>query len=188
MSTGAIVLIIVAVVLVVAALAFVVRKQQKSKQLKEQFGPEYKRVVQETGGDTTRAEAKLDGIRKRVERFNIRPLQSAERTRFTDTWRAVQSRFVDDPKAAVVEADGLLGQVMVARGYPVSTFEQCAEDLSVDHPTVVSQYRAGHALFVRHAEGRASTEDLRQAMIHYRALFDELVGEPKKAMRHAAGK
>jgi hypothetical protein len=185
MSTGAIVLLIVVVVLAVAALALVAYKQQKSKKLKEQFGPEYSRAVQETGGSTTRAEAKLDRIQKRVQKFNIRALPTAERARFADAWRIVQSRFVDDPKNAVVEADGLLNQVMVARGYPVSTFDQCAEDLSVDHPTVVEQYRAGHAIYARHAEGRASTEDMRQAMIHYRALFDELVGEPEKAMRRA---
>jgi hypothetical protein len=185
MSTDAIVLMVVVVVLAVAALAFVAYKQQKSKKLKEQFGPEYGRALEETGGSTTRAEAKLDRIQKRVQKFNIRSLPPAEQARFAEAWRIVQSRFVDDPKNAVVEADGLLNQVMVARGYPVSTFDQCAEDLSVDHPTVVEQYRAGHAIYARHAEGRASTEDLRQAMIHYRALFDELVGEPEKAMRRA---
>jgi hypothetical protein len=97
--------------------------------------------------------------------------------KFIDRWKDVQARFVDGPARAVADADALLGEVMTARGYPVSDFEQRAGDISVDHPEVVRNYRAGHDIALRHAQGNASTEDLRQAMIHYRSLFDELVNE-----------
>jgi len=177
------ILLLVAIAAVVV-LAILIYRWERSKKLRQQFGPEYSRTVQETGSKA-RAEAKLGQLKKRVERFHIRPLTPGDRTRFADSWRAVQARFVDDPKGAVTQADALINEVMTVRGYPVSTFEQCAQDLSVDHPLVVEQYRAGHAISVRHAEGRASTEDLRQAMIHYRNLFDELARDSEAAVRRA---
>ena len=113
----------------------------------------------------------------RVERLHIRPLSSEDARRFQDRWRAVQALFVDDPKAAVTQADQLIGEVMHARGYPVGDFEQRVEDISVDHPNVVMNYRAARTIAEEHAGGRATTEDLRQAMVHYRSLHDDLLAQ-----------
>lgn len=112
---------------------------------------------------------------KRVEKFPIRELAVDERERFVTEWRVVQSRFVDDPKGAVREADELVSRLMQARGYPMSDFEQRAADISVDHPRVVDNYRAAHMIALRHRKGEATTEDLRSAIIYYRSLFDELL-------------
>lgn len=177
MDEGALVAVgvIVVVTLVVIAGMFLLRKR-KSDELRDRFGPEYEHAVRETG-DRARAEAALKEREKRVEKLNIRPLAPEDSGRFRESWTRVQTRFVDDPKGAVKEADRLLGEVMARRGYPVGDFEQRAADISVDHPRVVEHYRAGHDIAMRHEKGQASTEDLRQAMIHYRTLFTELVGE-----------
>jgi len=129
------------------------------------------------GGSQRRAEAALDGRAERVEALHIRPLAPADRARFVESWSRIQTRFVDSPGGAVSDADQLLGDVMSTRGYPVSNFEQRAADISVDHPSVLENYRAAHQSAVLQTRGQASTEDLRQAMIHFRTLFDELVGE-----------
>jgi hypothetical protein len=183
LSTTEWVLIIAAVLIVVGALAAVLyTRKRRTARLRGKFGdPEYARAVQE-GGNQRRAEAKLEERAERVESFHIRALSSSDHARFVDSWSKVQSRFVDSPGGAVAEADRLLGDVMLIHGYPVSDFEQRAADMSVDHPLVVENYRVAHAIAVRQTLGRASTEELRQAMIHYRTLFEELVGEPEKAM------
>lgn len=186
MSSTAVVLIIV-VVLAIAAVAILAMQRRRSQHLKSKFGPEYDRELKESGS-ARRAEQRLESREKRVEKFHIRPLADADRARFVENWRGVQARFVDDPKAAVTEADLLIAQVMELRGYPVSDFETAAADLSVNHPRFVENYRAGHDIAVRHSRGEASTEDLRQAMVHYRSLFDELVGEPPVARAAAAGR
>ena len=171
-------LIIVAVVIIAILVAAVwwYSMRQRSAKLQERFGPEYERTVAEKG-DTRKAEDDLTDRQKRVSKLEIKPLAADERRRFNDEWRAVQARFVDDPSAAVRDADTLVGRVMEARGYPVGDFEQRAADVSVDHPTVLEHYRAAHAVALRHAQGQASTEDLRQAMVNYRSLFDELLEE-----------
>ena len=133
-----------------------------------------------------KGEAGLQEREKRVERFAIRPLAPSDRDRCVASWRKVQAQFVDDPKSSVSEADRLLGDVMSTRGYSVSDFEQRSADISVNHPLVVENCRAAHEIAVRHARGEASTEELRQAMIHYGTLFDELVGEPEAARAKAA--
>ena len=173
-------LIIVAVVIIAILIVAVwwYSKRQRSAKLQEKFGSEYERTVAEKG-DTRKAEDELRDRQKRVSKLEIRPLAADERRRFNDEWRAVQARFVDDPSAAVRDADTLVGRVMEARGYPVGDFEQRAADVSVDHPTVLEHYRAAHAVALRHAQGQASTEDLRQAMVNYRALFAELLEEPR---------
>lgn len=148
---------------------------RRSRQLKSHFGPEYDRTVAMTG-DRELAEAELHQREQRVRSFDITPLHESERVAFGDRWRLVQSRFVDEPEQAVAEADGLIKEVMHTRGYPVEHFEQQAADLSVDYPRVVEHYRAAHDIAMRSARGEASTEDLRQAMVHYRALFADLVG------------
>ena len=165
-------IIVVAAVIVGASLW---SRRTRSEHLRDRFGPEYDRAV-EAKGDRSKAEADLEAREKRVEKLDIRPLEPAERREFTERWTDVQARFVDDPARAVAFADALLGDVMKARGYPVSDFDQRAGDISVDHPVVVDHYHKGHEIAVRHERGAAGTEDLRQAMIHYRALFDNLVG------------
>lgn len=167
--------VLVVIAIVVIALFLLLRKR-KTDELRGRFGSEYDHTLKETG-DRARAEAELKEREKRVERLNIRPLNSEDATRFRGSWGNIQKRFVDDPKAAVTEADQLLGDVMAKRGYPIGDFEQRAADISVEHPRVVEHYRAGHDIALRHAKGQASTEDLRQAMIHYRTLFTDLVGE-----------
>ena len=126
-------------------------------------------------GDRGKAEAELARRAERVKALHIRPLEPAQRARFADAWRADQARFVDDPTQAVAEADRLVGELMQARGYPVGDFEQRAADVSVDHPHVVENYRTAHDIAVRQARGEADTEALRKAMVHYRALFDDLL-------------
>ena len=170
-----IVLAVVAVVAVLIIAGVIASRRRRSERLKDSFGREYDRTLEATG-DRSKAEAELEERQNRVEKLDIRPLEPAERREFLDRWTDVQARFVDDPTRAVAFADALLGDVMKARGYPVSDFNQRAGDISVDHPVVVEHYHKAHEIAVRHGRGQASTEDLRQAMIHYRALFDNLVG------------
>jgi hypothetical protein len=166
----------VAVILVVAALAWlhVRRRKTTTAQLRQRFGPEYDQAVQEHGSER-RAEAQLADREKRVERLRVRDLDPTQRERFSGQWHSLQSRFVDDPKRSVTEADELVSSLMQTRGYPVADFSQRAADISVDHPRVVANYRSAHEIALRLGKGEASTEDLRTAMIHYRSLFDELV-------------
>jgi hypothetical protein len=173
------------VVLAVVAIAGVgiwrVARKRRTERLRTRFGgAEYTRAVQE-GGSRRQAEVALDERAVRVEGLHIRPLAAGDRTRFAESWARVQARFVDGPGSAVTDADRLLGDVMSTRGYPVSDFEQRAADISVDHPLVLENYRAAHQSALRQAEGHASTEDLRKAMIHYRTLFEELIAEPQTA-------
>jgi hypothetical protein len=170
------VIVALVVLLAIGGLIFYLQ-QRRTSRLKDRFGPEYQRTVEETGAKRA-AEAELAGRAKRVAHFDIHPLEPEQRGAFVETWRQVQADFVDDPAAAVTQADDVLGEVMTVRGYPVSDFDQRSADLSVDHPTVVQNYRAAHDIALRHERGDAGTEDLRQAMIHYRALFDELIENP----------
>jgi hypothetical protein len=185
MDTTVLVIILSVIIIGVAGAALIFLRKRKTKRLRSRFGPEYARAVQESGG-RRRGEAGLQEREKRVEGFAIRPLAPSDRERCVASWRKVQAQFVDDPKSSVTEADRLLGDVMSTRGYSVSDFEQRSADISVNHPLVVGNYRAAHEIAVRHARGEASTEDLRQAMIHYRTLFDELIGEPEVARAKAA--
>ncbi len=167
---------IVVVVIALAALlaiAWVLVRKQRTVNLRKRFGPEYDRAVSESGPQ--RAESVLLEREKRVQKFSMRELSAEERERFLTEWRMVQSQFVDDPQAAVGEADLLVDRLMQARGYPTSDFEQRAADISVSHPRVVDNYRAAHQIALRHQQGQASTEDLRNALIYYRSLFDELL-------------
>ncbi len=173
MTTTSLVILVIAI-LVVAALGWYLLRQQRSKKLRSQFGREYDRAVHQYG-DRPKAEEALEARQKRMEKFHIHPLSAHERERFGDQWHDVQSRFVDDPAGSVSEADRLVCAVMIARGYPMSDFDRRADDLSVDHPHVVSNFRAAHGIAVRHEKGQASTEDLRKALVYYRDLFDELL-------------
>lgn len=176
--------ILVAGVAGIAAWLFL-RKRRTGK-LRAQFGgTEYDRTVKEDGS-RRHAEAGLKERSERVESLPIQPLAPGDRARFVESWGRIQARFVDGPGGAVTEADQLLGDVMSTRGYPVSDFDQRAADISVDHPLVLANYRTAHEIAVRQTQGKANTEDLRQAMIHYRTLFEELVGEPELARATAA--
>jgi hypothetical protein len=173
MDTTTLIIVILAV-LVLGLGAMLLMQRQRSGHLQSRFGPEYDRALEETG-DKRKAEAELQERERRVKKLEIKPLEAADQERFTSDWRRVQAEFVDDPMGAMTHADVLLQDVMRTRGYPVENFDQVAADISVDHPSVVQNYRSGHDIAVRHRRGEAGTEDLRQAMIHYRELFDELV-------------
>jgi len=183
-QTQLLVVIVVIAVIAVAGILFFAMRKRRSQKLRERFGPEYDRVVKQQG-DPRKAEGVLEFREKRREKFTIRPLAAADRSSFALGWNEVQSRFVDDPRGSVTVAESLVSEVMQARGYPVGEFEQRAADISVDYPLVVENYRAAHAIAQRHSAGQASTEDLRQAMVHYRKLFQELLGE-REAQRKGA--
>jgi hypothetical protein len=170
-------LVVIAVLVVAAIGGYIVWQRQRSKTLQNKFGDEYSRAVDEVGS-RRQAEAELEARARRVKALDIRPLNPNDRLRFIDAWRGVQAEFVDSPAAAISKADRLLAEVMVARGYPVDDFDQRLADLSVEHGDVVEHYRTAHAIALDHERGKAGTEDLRRAMIHYRELFEELVGEP----------
>jgi hypothetical protein len=168
-----------AVIVVIAATAllafgWMAFRGRRTRTLKERFGPEYDRVAADA---PTRREAEAE-LRERADRresLDVRPLDPRARDRFSTQWRDVQAQFVDDPAAAVASADRLIQNVMHERGYPIEDFDRRAADLSVDHPTVVENYRAAHGVAVAHERGRAGTEELRKAIQHYRRLFEELV-------------
>jgi len=173
--------IVIAMMLIAVISTWYFVRKRRTERLRNRFGGgEYSRAVK-VGGSRRQAEAELDKRAERVEALHIRPLAAGERTRFVDSWTRVQARFVDSPPGAVTEADQLLGDLMSTRGYPMSNFEQRAADISVDHPLVLDNYRAAHQAALRQTRGEATTENLRQAMIHFRTLFEELVGEPEAA-------
>jgi len=175
MDQSTVMLLVIGLVVILAAVWFYSR-QRRSRTLRQQFGPEYERQVRELG-NPRRAEAELDRRARRVKRLTIRPLPQDAVTRYAQRWNQEQSRFVDEPKVAVVEADHLVEEVMRERGYPVAEFDQQAADISVDHPRVVENYRAAHEIALRERSGDATTEDLRNAMLYYRELFRELLDD-----------
>jgi hypothetical protein len=179
LTTTEVILIVALVVVTIAAIAlFLSLRRRRTEKLRAKFGDaEYARAIDE-GGNRRTAEVKLNERTERVEGLNVRPLSEADRARFLQSWQAVQARFVDGPAGAVTEADQLLGDVMSTRGYPVSTVEQRAADISVGHPLVLKNYRGAHEIALKQTRGQANTEELRQAMVHYRTLFDELISEP----------
>ncbi len=177
------IIVVVALVIVVAAVLYTRRRQ--TDHLKQKFGSEYERVVHQHG-DPQRAETVLAAREKRVSRLELRALPPAERDRYSQKWALVQKQFVDDPKGSVNEADRLVTEAMTARGYPMSEFNQRADDISVNYPNAVGNYRAAHDIVLRHGRGQASTEDLRKAMVHFRSLFDELLGVPGAANKEVA--
>jgi hypothetical protein len=172
-STVLMVLAVLGIVVVAAAIWYE-QHRRRSRLLHERFGAEYDRTVR-AEGDVRRAESVLDARARRVEKLHIRPLEPLRAAGFEETWRKIQAQFVDDPGGAVTQADRLIGEVMSDRGYPVADFEQRVADISVDHPDVVMNYRAAREIAQEHAHGEASTEDLRQAFVHYRALFKDLL-------------
>ncbi|SRR5579862_4058058 len=168
------ILVAVVVALFAAGLLWQLLSVRRTRQLRERFGPEYQRTVQ-SSGSKKEAEAELHARQQRRMQLDIRPLAPETRVRYLERWRRVQADFVDNPTAAVNAADGLIQRVMSERGYPVKNFDQRVADVSVDHPRVVEHYRQAHAIAESSSFGDPSTEDLRQAMRHYHALFDDLL-------------
>jgi hypothetical protein len=177
MSTGLIIGIIVIALLVLGAVGWVSARKKKTEHLQERFGPEYDHALSSTG-NRSEAEKELAERERRVEKLQIHELEIGDRQSFAAEWQVVQGKFVDSPEQAIRDADSLVQKVMERRGYPMGDFEQMASDVSVQHAGVVRNYRAAHATAESAEDGMASTEDLRQAMIHYRALFADLLGEP----------
>jgi hypothetical protein len=172
------VILAIVVVLALVVIGSLWKRVRRTEHLQDQFGPEYARTVDEHG-DARAAEKELREREARRKQFDIRPLAPESRTRYLERWKDVQVRFVDEPAPAVIDADRLIGEAMRERGYPVDDFDQRAADLSVDYPDVVENYRAGHSVVA--GGDRADTEDLRQAMVHYRSLFDRLVQREEAA-------
>jgi hypothetical protein len=163
------------IALVLAALAWLVVQRKRSQRLKRRFGPEYDLTVS-AFRSRSKGEAELIARENRVARLKIVPLAPADAARFSQAWNTLQGRFIDSPKGVVTEADHLVRELMTKRGYPMGDFERMAADISVDHPTVVAAYRAAQSIAARDVRGEADTEELRKAVIHYRSLFDELLG------------
>lgn len=173
------------IVLLLAIVGAVLTRRRRTDHLARRFGPEYDRTVARTGS-RGKAEADLLAREKRVQKLDIVPLAPPEAQRYRMEWQGLQARFVDNPRTAVAEADLLVRDVMMRRGYPMGDFESRAADISVDHPLVVEHYRAAHAIAVRDRQGEADTEALRQAVVHYRALFSELLETAPEPARRAA--
>jgi len=177
MNATTIVIIAFAATAIIVAIAmgiWLFTKNRRTKELRSKFGPEYNRMAR-SEGDAARAEHLLQERQKRVKKLDITPLTDRQRHDFADKWEHAQARFVDDPAAAVADADVLVKEVMNIRGYPVADFEQRVADVSVDHPAVVQNYRLAHGIAIRHEREDVGIEKLREAMIHYRALFADLL-------------
>jgi len=187
MSTlqGIVVVVIILVALLVMVVIATENARRRREKLRRQFGPEYDRAVQQFGS-AAKAERELSARARRLERIQLRDLNEADRIHFINAWAAVQAKFVDNPSEAVHDANQLIKTVMQARGYPVEDFEHRVADLSVDHANVVQHYRAARELAHANREGRVNTEELRQAFVHYRALFSDLLQEPK-VEQHPSG-
>jgi len=184
-NTTIIIIVVLVVVIVGVILGLVFSRRNRSDRLHERFGPEYDRTVQTMGGEK-KAKTELNERQKHVGTLDIRPLTVSEHDRYLGEWTAVQSKFVDEPGQAIVDADRLIMEVMQIRGYPVSDFEQRTADISVNYPALVTNYRGAREIANKNKLGQVSTEELRQAMIYYRSLFEELlktepvIGEEKK--------
>jgi hypothetical protein len=173
MSTATFILLVIAI-LAIAFGTWMYLQRERTRKLRNRFGPEYDRALTEHGG-ARRAEAILEEREKRVSKMHIRSLSAQERERFSAEWKKVQEGFVDDPRLAISLADRLVGEALVARGYVLGEFEQRAADISVDHPEVCNNYRAAHEIALRDERGQANTEDLRKAMQYYRLLFEGIL-------------
>ncbi|GIF15387.1 hypothetical protein [Actinoplanes teichomyceticus] len=174
MSPTATIVLIVVILLVLAAIALGVRAARR-RRLQQRFGPEYDRVVADTG-NRTEAERELLERTKRHAQLELRPLTAESRAKYAAAWEEVQIRFVDDPAEAVEVADELVTRLIAERGYPTGDYAEQLADLSVEHAATLQHYRAAHDISVRSRNGRTGTEDLRQALVHYRALFADLLG------------
>jgi hypothetical protein len=174
MSTAGIVIIVVLVVIVLAVVGWFVAQDRRRRQLRERFGPEYDRTVDEQGNRRD-AERELTLREERHAKLDIKPLSNTDRDRYAQQWTLIQQQFVDRPEHAVVEADRLVTVVMGERGYPTEGYHQQVSDLSVRHANTLDHYRSAHAIKTRNDDSRVATEELREAMVHYRSLFEDLL-------------
>jgi hypothetical protein len=174
--TTAIVVIVVIVIVALAVGGWLYSRQHRVQEVRQQFGPEYDRTVEEQGGDEHKAASLLRERRERVDDIEIHPLSAEDRDRFAGDWQSVQAKFVDDPSGAVNDADALIAEAMRRIGYPVDQYEQREEAVSVKYPEVAGDFRQAHEIALSNQDGNASTEDLRNAMVLYRGLFERLVG------------
>ena len=173
--TNTVMAAVLLIALVIGVVAWLVMQKQRTFKLKQRFGPEYDLTVSEFG-NRVKAEAELTSREKRVAGLSVVPLTPADAVRFTQAWSALQGRFIDNPKGVLLDADLLVRELMAKRGYPMGDFEHRSADISVDHPGVVTAYRAAQEITARDERGEADTEELRKAVVHYRTLFDELLG------------
>jgi hypothetical protein len=174
MDNTTLIVVVAVAVLAILAVVWMAMQQRRRTHLKNRFGPEYDQALRQHP-DARAAERELLDRERRVATFAIKPLTRDDAARFSEAWRLIQSRFVDDPKGAVVDADRLVDEVMRTRGYPIADFEQRAADISVDHPRVVANYRSARVIAGRNTRGETNTEELRQAFVHYRELFADLL-------------
>lgn len=179
------IVIIVAAIVILGLVAWKLGTRMRTERLQRRFGPEYGRAVEQAESRRA-AESELGARMKRRKELEIRPVSPESADRYTVEWRDVQARFVDQPNQAVKDADRLVTRLMEERGYPTEDFEQRVADISVDHPRVVENYRGAHAVWASNEQGKAGTEDLRQAVIHYRSLFEELLEREEASEEHAA--
>ena len=182
MSAAAVTILVLVALVVVGGVAwYFVGQRRRTEALQARYGPEYSRTIRETDGDLRKAEEELIKRKERVDHLEIRPLLAEQREQFLTRWRSVQAMFVDDPGGAVARANDLVEEAMKTRGYPVADFEQRAADISVHHAVVVDNYRAACEIASRQRQNAATTEDLRNAMVHYRALFEDLLEDREHA-------
>jgi len=174
LTTAVVIFFAVAVIVAIVAIIWLYTRNRRTKELRSKFGPEYRRVAR-AEGDAAQAESVLLAREKRVKKLDIKPLSDAQRNQFADQWEHAQAEFVDNPTAAVTHADKLVQEVMNVRGYPVADFEQRVADVSVDHPAVAQNYRLAHDIAIRNGKDDVGMEKLREAMLHYRALFADLL-------------
>jgi FtsZ-interacting cell division protein ZipA len=178
--TAVVVIVVIVLIVALAFGAWWFVQQRRKQEVQQQFGPEYDRTVQQFEGNERKAASELKDREKRVEAVEIRPLSVDARDRFTEQWQSTQAQFVDDPSGAVNAADALIADAMRQIGYPVDEFEQRVDAVSVKYPEVAQDYRTGHEIAQQNESGQASTEDLREAMVRYRSLFERLVGMPQR--------
>ena len=189
LTTAILIFFAVSVIVAIVAIGWLYSRSRRTKQLQSKFGPEYRRVAR-AEGDAAQGEEVLLERQKRVKKLDIKPLTEAQRNEFADAWEHAQAEFVDDPTAAVTHADVLVQEVMNVRGYPVADFDQRVADVSVDHPAVAQNYRLAHDIADRNEHERVGMEKLREAMLHYRALFADLLHDgglsPVRQVRRVA--
>ncbi len=185
MSTTAVIAIVIVAIIVLAVVGWIYTQRRRSEELQQRFGPEYDRAMREYGSKGS-AESVLEARQERVESVHLHPIPPDERQRLEQSWRSVEARFVDDPLGAVVAGDDVIAEVMKARGFPESDFEQRVNDLSATYPDLTNDYRTGHEVAMKSRRGEASTEDLRKAMVSYKAIFEKLLGARESDQTEAA--
>jgi hypothetical protein len=185
MQNWQVIALAIGVVVILAAVAWLIYNQRRSRHLRDHFGPEYDRTISEMG-NRRRAEAELAQREDRVRKLDIHPLSATDRLRFSQRWMECQAQFVDDPKGAVDAADNLLTEVIRARGYAADNPYDRMADISAAYPQHVARYRLADELLTRHRRGQGSTEDLRKAFVHYRGLFDEILGGQDEELRRVS--